>query len=86
MAVRPEEHGVDLFAERTHAPAFHATHFSVKIAFEQGIEVNNLPEMAPAQFCTQCLQNLLIRKHLGEPDHVGQVSLTPPEAILGGQF
>ena len=40
---------------------------------------NDPAQMGPTQFCTQCVQNLGVRKNLGTADHVGEVHRYSPD-------
>ena len=42
--------------------------------------------MAPTQFCTKCVQNLLIREYLRKPHHLGQISCRESRTEFFHQF
>ena len=49
-------------------------------------EVDDQAEVAPAQFCTQCVQNLFFWEYLGESNHVGEIPRRESRTELLHQF
>ena len=56
------------------APTLDATHLCIEVTFERVVEVNNLPEMGPAQLCPQCGHNLDVGEDFCKAKHAEQVS------------
>lgn len=72
--------------QRPRVPPFQPAHLRIEIPLEWVVEVDDAPQMGPAQLCTQCVHNLHVWKHLSESHHVEQVSFREPTAKLAGQL
>ena len=66
---------MDFLVQRARVPFFDPAHLGVEVALEGIIQVNDPAEMGPTQFCTQCVQNSSVRKHLSKASHIGQIAL-----------
>ena len=72
----------DLLVQSAGVPVFDAAHLGVEVTFERIVQVDDLPEVGPAQFCTQCVQNLRVGKGFRATNHVGQVPFRKPATKL----
>src|SRR5258708_2053597 len=81
-----EEHGLDPSMECPNAPLLDAAHLRIKLALQGIIDIDEAAEMRPTQFCTQCVQDVRVGKHLGTANHVGQIPLRVSAAELLSQL
>ena len=72
--------------QRADAPAFHAAHFRVKLAFQVVFDADEFREVTPTQLRRQCLRYLLVRKNLGKTQHLFQISASKSTTVLRRQL